>query len=232
MLLWQTLRHHVGNWLRLPRSNSETFAVELDLGGAERSVVGLRTRAGDLSILYEVFAEKAYQVAERQLPTESVAVVVDCGAHIGLSALYFANRYRNARVFAVEPNPDNFQRLVANTAAEPRIVPIHGCVADHSGTTHISIEGPGWGHTVDPDGAAVPAYTIDDIRHRYGFSMIDLLKVDIEGAEREVFALGVGAVRVIAAELHGDYTIECFARDVAPMNVFANEGQDTVLATS
>lgn len=191
----------------------------------------LRTRAGDLSILYEVFAEKAYHVSDAELDPASVTVVVDCGAHIGLSALYFANRYRRAHVFAVEPSPDNFKRLVANTTAEARITPIHGCIADHSGTCRISTEGPAWGHMVAAEGAEVPAYTLDDIRGRYGFDIIDLLKVDIEGAERELFARGVGAVRVIAAELHGDYTIECFTRNVSPMKVTANAGQDTVLAT-
>jgi FkbM family methyltransferase len=230
ILLDQTLRHHFANWLRLPRGGGNRFTVQLDLGGPEPSAVTLRRGAGDISILYEVFAEKAYGIADDQLPPESVAAVVDCGAHIGLTALYFAHRYPHARIIAVEPNPSNFAMLVANSVAEPRIFPLQACISDRSGTERIGTAGPGWGHTIDPKGVEVPALTLQDVRKRFDIDTIDLLKVDIEGAEEGVFASGIGKVRVVAAELHGDYTIECFARDVGPLKVKAQPGQDTVLA--
>lgn len=232
VLLAHTLRHHFANWLGLPRGDGESFSVRLDLGGAAPSLVGLRTSAGDPSILYEVFAERAYEIADADLPPQSVKTVVDCGAHIGLTALYFAHRYPNALVIAVEPNPGNFRLLISNTASEPRIRPVQACIADRSGVGRIGTSGPGWGHRIGADGVEVPALTLQDIRGRFGVDAIDLLKVDIEGAEKDLFAGGVGSVRVIAAELHGDYSVECLARDVAPLEVRGRRGQDTVLAFS
>jgi len=230
LLLAHTANHHLSNWFKLRRGDGQRFTVPLDLGGSNPTNLTLRTRAGDLSILYEVFAEKAYFVDDAKLPPESVTTVIDCGAHIGLTALYFASRYPNARIIAVEPNPGNYELLRANTAGEARIITLQGCVSDQSGAARISIDGPGWGYRIDPAGVPVPAFTIQDLRDRYAIDMIDFLKIDIEGAEKGVFAQGVGDVRVIVAELHGDYTIESFARDVAPMSVTSKPGQDTVLA--
>jgi hypothetical protein len=66
-------------------------------------------------------------------------------------------------------------------------------------------------------GFEVPAITISEMCKIYGLSRLDLLKVDIEGAEREVFANAefLPRVRLGVIELHGDYTFEQFAADVS-----------------
>ena len=230
VLVWKTVRHHFANWLKLPRNDATAFSIRLDLGAAKPSTISLRAVGGDITILYEVFTERAYQIPDAALPPDTVRTVVDCGAHIGLSALYFAYRYPRARVIAVEPNPTNFRMLAANTAQEPRITPIQACISDRSGVSHIGLEGPGWGHRTGSVGVEVAALTLEDICKRFGIGTIDLLKMDVEGAERAVFANGVGDTRVVAAELHDDYTIDCFARDVAPRKVSTRKGRDSVFA--
>jgi FkbM family methyltransferase len=229
-LVGKTMRHHCANWLRRGRDDGSEFDVALALGGSQRSTVTLRAVGGDLTILYEIFAEGAYCLPAERLPPDSVSVVVDCGAHIGLTALYFANRYPHARVIAVEPNPANFQLLERNTRADPRIVPVHACISNRSGTDYISTEGPSWGHSTGGAGVAVEAITLDDIRERFNIDGIDLLKLDVEGAERAVLAAGIGKVRAIAAELHEPYTHEQFASDVAPMRTVMRPGMDPVFA--
>lgn len=232
VLLAHTARHHVANWRHRPRDDA-TFTARLDLGGEVPSEVTLRAVGGDLTILYEVFAEQSYRIPDDALPPDSVRWVADCGAHIGLSALYFAARYRHARVIAVEPNPTNHALLVANTRHEPRIIAVQACVSATSGTTTIGIEGPGWSHQMGAAGSAsveVPALTLDDLRNRFRMDTIDLLKMDIEGAEAEVLAGGVRNVRAMAAELHGAYGVDEYARDVAPLRVVRRPGHDPVLA--
>jgi FkbM family methyltransferase len=230
VLLANTARHHVANWLRLSPNHASTFTVSLDLGGAKRSIVTLRPTAGDVSILYEIFAEQSYWIPDPALQPESVCTVIDCGAHIGLAALYFAHRYPRARIIAIEPSPINFKLLVANTAQEPRVIPLQACVCDHSGVTRVSVDGPGWGHAIRSVGVEVNALTLEDIRDRFGIDRIDLLKMDVEGAEKGIFANNIGPVRAIAAELHGDYTTDQFARHVAPLKVSSFPGMDTVFA--
>ena len=165
---------------------------------------------------------------------ESVRVVVDCGAHIGLTALYFANRYPRARVIGIEPSPTNFRLLQQNTRQEPRIVPVQAAISDRSGTACVNTDGPRAGAT--RQAAPLAARSSKRSRSttsaaRFGIDGIDLLKLDVEGAERAVLAAGIGKVRAIAAELHEPYTLDRFARDVAPMRVATRPGHDTVIAT-
>ena len=230
ILLKKTVQHHVANWLKLARNDDSAFSLHLNLGAPELSSITLRAVGGDITILYEVFAEQAYLIPEAALPPEDVLTVVDCGSHVGLTALYFAYRYPRARVIAIEPNPTNFRLLVANTAQAPRIVPVRACISDRSGTSHITVDGPGWGHRIGSIGAEVPALTLQDIRDRFGVDTIDLLKMDVEGTEKAVLACNIGNVRAIAAELHGDYTFEQFASDVAPLKVSSRPGRDPVFA--
>ena len=61
-------------------------------------------------------------------PPENVRVVVDCGANVGITSLFFAAQYRNARIYSIEPDPDNFALLKRNVCQERRIVPICGAI--------------------------------------------------------------------------------------------------------
>ena len=63
----------------------------------------------------------------------------------------------------------------------------------------------------------MPAFTIDEICNNYQLSRVDLLKMDIEGAEREIFGNGSFMRRVgfVIIELHGDYDVEQFSKHLA-----------------
>ncbi len=63
----------------------------------------LRTGTSDYAALRQVFVEQQYA------PLDDVAarLVIDCGAYVGYSALYFLNRFPQAVVVAVEPSPEN-----------------------------------------------------------------------------------------------------------------------------
>ena len=163
--------------------------------------------------------DRCYHIPDAVLPRERVRVVVDCGANIGLTSLSIASRYPNARIFSIEPSLDNFKLLKRNTATVSRILPVHGALVgrarDH---VRITTHAPAWGNFIakDGEGIEVPAFTVDQIMEHYGISYIDLLKVDIEGGEKEVFANGhfISRVGLVIVELHNDYQLNDFAADV------------------
>ena len=84
---------------------------------------------------------------------------------------------------------------------------------------HLTTGRPAWGNFVTDSeiGLEVPAFTVEQILDDNRLSQVDLLKVDIEGAEKEVFANGEFLPRVgyIIIELHNDYGFDDFSKDVA-----------------
>src|SRR5215469_11781017 len=217
-----TLRFHLYNHWKLHGGlTAKPFSCRVNLGN--RAVpLTLRPISGDLFVLYEVLRDEVYRIPSSVLPQNDVRLVVDCGANIGLTSLYLADRYPQALVIAVEPHPDNFELLVRNTAVEPRIKPVHACVAgaaDHE--RFISVDRPSWGNRTNRDGVGVPVacLTIQDLTRDSMSQTIDLLKIDIEGAEQELFSHPefLHQTRFVIIELHGDYGVRELRRDIEPM---------------
>ena len=136
--------------------------------------------------------------------------IVDCGANIGLASLFFKRAYPAARITAYEADPDVCTILEANLAAngahDVEVVP--SAVWTHSGEAEFRCEGADSGSMATlvsgVDGAIrrVPAVRLRDVIAR---EEIDLLKLDIEGAEADVIPDCVSVLRnvhALVAELH------------------------------
>lgn len=215
----QTLAFHWRNWRNISGLGGARLQVPLRIAG-KRQHVTLRPAAGDLAVLYEIFTRNAYAVAPEVLDPSRVQVIVDAGAHIGMASLYFADRYRDARILSIEPNPENFALLKANTAGEPRITPVEACLTGlPDQQVFIATAGLAWSFQKNAagQGEKVPGYSMDQLCAAHGISQIDLLKLDIEGGEEDVLAHPqfLSYVRVIVAELHGAYTLARFNADLA-----------------
>jgi FkbM family methyltransferase len=179
--------------------------------------VRLRTLSTDISIYHQVFIKSDFDL---DLAREPVAII-DCGAYAGFTAVYFANRYPRARVIAVEPEMTNYSLLVQNAAPYPRITPLRAAV--WGANTDVWVVDPGhghWGFRVRdsecgdslPVIGNAPAVTVDRIMADYDIGHVDILKVDIEGAEKEVFADAsrwIGKVGVIIVEVHERFRPGC-----------------------
>jgi FkbM family methyltransferase len=137
--------------------------------------------------------------------------VLDLGAHIGGFALQAAKHLGSSNIVAVEAVPDNFKLLFDNIAANGLgsiVHPVHGAVLDHDGEAILSAPGSHTGvarveaHATELS-IKVPA--LDARRVMAEIGRIDLLKIDIEGAEMPVFR-SVGSnlshIAVIIGELH------------------------------
>ena len=182
--------------------------------------LSLRTRTSDVKVFHQVFVDLEHDV--RGL-TGDVSVIVDAGANAGYSSVFFATAFPRARVIAIEPEASNHAQLVRNAAPYPNIVPVHAALWSHR--QRVRIANPAseqWAFQVaagadgskdrrdassDDDGM-IAALGVADVMADFGLTHIDLLKVDIEGAETEVFgsesAAWLPRVRHIMIELH-DY---------------------------
>lgn len=172
-----------------------------------RAPFWLRPGTSDTAVFEAVFLGRQYDFPLEHVPR----VIVDGGANIGFASLVFAHRFPDAKILAVEPVLGNFELLKRNTAAYPTIEPIHAAIWSSEGRLSVTDPGLGaWGFQVQENAAneaeSCAAVSIRNLLDRSGYDEIDLLKLDIEGAEEEVFSRGyedwINRVKVLVIETH------------------------------
>ena len=191
--------------LAAPGRSNEFSAT---IPGHARSVI-IRLGTTDVAAFEHVFVDQEYRLALHQQPN----VIVDAGANVGMSAIYFTLRYPVARVFAIEPELSNFEILSKNAKLYPRIVPIHAGLWNHDDGVEIQDQGEGhWSKQVANGARTIPSMTLPTLLNRYGLERVDLLKIDIEGAECELFQdaeVWIGRIGAICIELHDRFRPGC-----------------------
>jgi FkbM family methyltransferase len=181
--------------------------LEVYLRPVERKVC-LRHGTSDVMCLQNVFLDQEY---ETPFPADP-KVVIDGGANIGLTTLYFSQKFPKAKIIAIEPEPSNFEMLKKNCGDLPGVVLVNAALWPTERTLVIqdaSVEK--WAFSVGEGSSlsnseSVKAITIPELLRKYDLEYIDILKLDIEGAERELFKEGaeswLGDVGQIIIELH------------------------------
>jgi FkbM family methyltransferase len=225
-LLKNTLLFHLNNGVGRSGIREACFLVRFRVGAYRDIPVTLRPFAGDIFVLFEVLMDQCYNIPDVMLAPDKVDVIMDCGANIGITSLFLASRYPNARIYSIEPNEENFELLSRNTAVEPRIVPIHGAIVGYPRkSARLTTGRAAWGNVItkNDEGVDVPAFTVEQICQDHQLSCVDLLKVDVEGAEKGIFANSsfLRGVGFIIIELHNDYSLEHFSHDIAARSFVA-----------
>ena len=172
--------------------------------GSEVYRVALQTRT-ELDILEEIGLEDEYRLAD-EIPAKTI---VDLGASVGLATMRLLASHPDARVIAVEADPVLIPRLEENFAGLPVTV-VHAAVAGSSGERRFfRSDLDSWGNSLDhtswtQKAVAVPALSLADLLDSHGIDHVDLLKLDVEGAEWEMLD-GIDDPRIaaIVGEVHG-----------------------------
>lgn len=174
----------------------------------------LRRGTSDWANFLQVLVHQEYALPLRS----SVETIVDLGAYIGLSALYFANRYPGARIICLEPSASNFQLLTLNTRCYPQIVCRYAAIWSHACTVSLARQSGGdWGNQFEEDAeGTVDACGFGDLVAAYDLERIDLLKVDIEGSEARLFDTSfeewIPRIQAVSCELHDHMVPGCSAQ--------------------
>lgn len=216
-LRWMQLRVAASRLGKNRRSN------ELTTIGFRKppSDLALRTGTSDFLVLREIFILGEYDsIKSLQLPANPT--VLDLGANIGAFVRLAESFWPDARFLAVEPDASNFELLERNVAplsARQRIDLVRGCVGSTTGRTTLDRSQGEWGIRMNDLGAEgdVPVEDVETLISRFGVERIALMKCDIEGAEREVFAncsSWIHRVDNLVIEIHGDYTIDRLSADL------------------
>ncbi|MES2979234.1 MAG: FkbM family methyltransferase [Pseudomonadota bacterium] len=122
------------------------------------------------------------------LELERGAVVVDVGAGIGEDALVFSRLVgTSGKVFAVEAHPRTYQCLEAtircNRNLTRNITPVNLALSSYCGLAKMASGESYLSNALASEGVAVRVSTLNAFFDQYQISRVDLLKVNIEGAE-------------------------------------------------
>lgn len=181
--------------------------VHLQVPGYRNPFV-LRRNGSDLSVFEQVFVEEDCAVP---FMAAMPRTIVDGGANVGFTTAWFAERYPQATVIAVEPSGANCELLRQNTRRYPNVRVLQTGLWSRS--TSLRVKNPDalpWSFQVEECAAGAPgsftAVSIPDLLAQTS-GTIDLLKLDIEGAERVLFAgdvdAWIGRVGTLVIEIHG-----------------------------
>ena len=198
----------------------------------------LRNNTSDIDVFYQVFGFKQYLLKKKIDPT----VIIDCGAHVGYSAVYFASTFPNATVIAIEPDRQNFELLLKNTAYYQNVKCLNAGVWKHAAELEtIEYAGRGWATKTKAAEVVkksnVPGLGVSDILSKFELNKIDIIKIDIEGSEIELFEIGyyeswLNKTSILIIELHDRIRKGCSKSLFTAMSKFnftlGNKGENLI----
>ena len=172
-----------------------------------RRPVFIRPGVADRTVFDQVFHDREYDL-DLHLDSGAPQTIVDAGANIGLASALLASRYPGARILAIEPESANYALLRRNAAPYANVRPVQAGLWSHA--AHLAIENPEeepWGfRVVETDGpSGLAAIGVEDAMRLLDTDRIDVLKLDIEGAECAVLGAcdaWIGRVQTVIVELH------------------------------
>lgn len=208
-----------------------------------------RPDTSDRAVATQVFNNKDYDFGrlgrghelgefyQAAITSNRTPLIVDGGANIGASPVFFAGAFPEARVIAIEPEDSNFELLTKN-ARDLRIECMRGALTSKSGSIDIVDPGQGhWGFRTAAVGGGtqigqpVPAVTINELYAAHTPACIPfLVKIDIEGGEHELFAGNtewVALTPLIIIELH-DWMLPGKANSRSFLQCIASHDRDFI----
>ncbi|ABR54313.1 methyltransferase FkbM family [Methanococcus vannielii SB] len=167
----------------------------------------IRKNTTDLNVFLNIFIQKELNLPVKLKPK----YIIDAGAYAGYSSIYFHEKYPEAEIIAIEPEKSNFNTLVKNTNKIKQIISLNLGLWYKEAFLKVEDRKTGkWGFKVSEvlstDEYDIKSTTIDNILDTQNWDKIDILKIDIEGSEKELFTKNskkwINKVNVIVIELH------------------------------
>jgi FkbM family methyltransferase len=171
----------------------------------------IRKDSSDAAVFHQIFGMGEYQCLVslvKSFPELKIKSIIDAGANVGFTSLFLAANFPEARILAIEPDAQNFKILEQNVAANVPVpyVLLRKALWKNSGTVTMSnsfrdhrewsrqvVDTPEARQTSDQ----LEGIPVNELFQVAGTESIDILKIDIEGAEKEVFSDFNGSVEVL-----------------------------------
>lgn len=179
---------------------------------AVHDVLYARLGTTDWLVIEEIFIDGEYEPVIRE-HLANVRQIIDLGANAGYSLRFWQLNFPEAQIIAVEPDASNLRIARLNAGPNANVAFAEACVAASPGRVSLDRSNGEWGISMRHDAVevvgSVEALTMPQLFDRFDVrGDVDILKCDVEGAERELFRDCRGwidRVRVMIVELHDGY---------------------------
>jgi FkbM family methyltransferase len=166
---------------------AKNHLIALRLKGLSHTIY-LRNKTYDVHIFYQIFINEDLFLNYE----EDISMILDCGANIGLATLYYQKKFHNPRIIAIEPENENYNLLVKNTQKYLNIHVLKNGVFDADCDLNVVDIGEGEASyrlmRIPIGGKIIQKIlcrSINSLMKEFKLNKIDILKMDIEGCEKE-----------------------------------------------
>jgi FkbM family methyltransferase len=185
-----------------------------------------RSGTRDPFALYQVLGRGGKKAEYYVPPALKPKVILDIGSNIGSSIIYFHQQFPEAKIFGFEPHPDTFRVLQKNVGHLPGVT-IFNCalgatrqrIIARSDQVHFgrfNILGRFKDHGFPASPIECEVQRLDEVLREIGIAQIDLIKIDCEGAEADVFSTLSDEIlnqcQWVVGELHDHTGFDVLAR--------------------
>lgn len=197
---------------KVKRQNDEILITRDDWN---LTSIVIRRYTTDFRVFKLIFLQNEFRNLIEFIGAEKISSVIDAGANIGLAALKLETLYPGARIISIEPDSGNFSALQKNIRVNKlNADAVQSAVWSKPAKLyfdHSFRDGGDWAISVTEkpnDGESILATSFNELMQRFSLRQIDLLKIDIEGSEKEIFAANddslqfLSATKFIAVEVH------------------------------
>ena len=168
--------------------------------------IKLRPGTSDIRTFYQVFFKKEYDIDFNSTPK----VIIDGGSNVGLFAVLMKNKYPEAKIICIEPDPENFELMKANISYYNNVFCENSGLwnKDTKLKVYDKYNSGKWGLVVEEDieKGTVSAISMDTLFKKYSIEKVDVMKIDIETSERQLFSTNfenwLPKNKIVIIELH------------------------------
>ncbi|KQS36119.1 FkbM family methyltransferase [Pedobacter sp. Leaf194] len=192
---------------------------EYIVSSVNKSDIFLRKKGSDWSVFKQITigGEYNYIIEKIKAIISNPSLIIDCGANIGLTSYQLSYAFPNCRIISVEPDFGNYTQLLKNLNGRTNLLGLNKAIWSEKRMLNFDYDfrdGQDWSvRTTDEktlSGVSVESITINQILELSGHKVIDFLKIDIEGAEKELFkdkntSNFLNQTKFISIEIHDEF---------------------------
>ncbi|WHF51432.1 FkbM family methyltransferase [Chryseobacterium gotjawalense] len=176
--------------------------------------------SSDILVYNQIYGYREYEpvvrIYKQNFGSDSESVnIIDAGGNIGISSIYFLQNFVQPNIVIIEPAQENFEVLKFNLEKYQNIIKINGALWKKNGKLNILNDfrdKSDWAFRVEEDeNGSIEAFTLNFLLDKYHLENVDILKIDIEGAEKEIFTTNnnnldfLNRTKCIAIEIHDEF---------------------------